>query len=82
MFPNDEQPGSCRRMQFGVRLIGSRTATGGSPFVVVGLPSKQTAVELATSEITIRVHRGQIMRKMQAQSLAELVRMADKLGIR
>lgn len=52
------------------------------PFVVAGLLSKQIAAELGTSEITIRVHRGQIMRKMQAHSLAELVRMADRLGIR
>lgn len=52
------------------------------PFVVAGFLSKQTAAELGTSEITIRVHRGQIMRKMQAQSLADLIRMADKLGIR
>jgi len=52
------------------------------PFVVAGFLSKQTAAELGTSEITIRVHRGQIMRKMRANSLAELIRMADKLGIR
>lgn len=52
------------------------------PFVVAGRLSKQTAAELGTSEITIRVHRGQIMRKMQAHSLAELIRMADTLGIR
>jgi DNA-binding CsgD family transcriptional regulator len=51
------------------------------PFVVAGRLSKQTAAELGTSEITIRVHRGQIMRKMQAHSLAELIRMADALGI-
>jgi DNA-binding CsgD family transcriptional regulator len=51
------------------------------PFVIAGQLSKQTAGELGTSEITIRVHRGRIMRKMQAQSLAELIRMADKLGI-
>jgi FixJ family two-component response regulator len=51
------------------------------PFVVAGLANKQTAGELGTSEITIGVHRGQIMRKMAARSLAELVRMADKLGI-
>jgi FixJ family two-component response regulator len=49
------------------------------PFVVAGLANKQTAAELGTSEITIGVHRGQIMRKMGARSLAELVRMADKL---
>ena len=57
------------------------------PFVVAGLANKQTAgnketaAELGTSEITIGVHRGQITRKMAARSLAELVRMADKLGI-
>ena len=51
------------------------------PFVVAGFANKATAGELRTSEITIGVHRGQIMRKMGARSLAELVRMADKLGI-
>src|ERR1700744_4684736 len=52
------------------------------PFVVGGLPNnKETAADLGTSEITIRVHRGQIMRKMGARSLAELVRMTDKLGL-
>src|SRR5262245_39049236 len=51
------------------------------PFVVAGFLNKQTAGDLGTSEITIGVHRGQIMRKMAARSLAELVRMADKLGI-
>jgi len=51
------------------------------PFVVAGLLNKQTAGELGTSEITIQVHRGQIMRKMAASSLADLVKMAGKLGI-
>jgi FixJ family two-component response regulator len=51
------------------------------PFVVAGFANKQTAGDLGTSEITIGVHRGQIMRKMGARSLAELIRMADKLGI-
>jgi FixJ family two-component response regulator len=51
------------------------------PHVVSGLLNKQTAGELGTSEITIRIHRGQIMRKMQADSLADLVRLAAKLGI-
>jgi len=51
------------------------------PLVVSGLLNKQTAAELGTSEITVRVHRGQIMRKMAARSLPDLVRMADKLGL-
>ncbi len=52
------------------------------PFVVAGFANKQTAGELGTSEITVGVHRGQVMRKMGARSLAELVRLSDKLGIR
>ena len=50
-------------------------------YVVAGFANKRTAGELGTSEVTIGVHRGQIMRKMGARSLAELVRLADKLGI-
>ena len=49
--------------------------------VVSGLLNKQIAAELGTSEITIKVHRGQVMRKMQATSVADLVRMAAKLHI-
>jgi FixJ family two-component response regulator len=51
------------------------------PFVVAGFSNKQTGAELGTAEITIGVHRGQIMRKMAAKSLADLVRMADRLGL-
>jgi len=50
--------------------------------VVSGLLNKQVAAELKISEFTVKVHRGQVMRKMRADSLADLVRMADKLGIR
>ncbi len=50
--------------------------------VVSGLLNKQVAAELGTSLITVKIQRGQVMRKMQADSLADLVRMSQSLGIR
>jgi RNA polymerase sigma factor (sigma-70 family) len=51
------------------------------PLVVSGLLNKQIAAELGTSENTVKVHRSQLMRKMTADSLADLVRLAEKIGI-
>lgn len=50
--------------------------------VVTGLMNKQVAARLDLSEITVKIHRGNVMRKMAAQSLADLVRMAEQLGVR
>jgi FixJ family two-component response regulator len=48
--------------------------------VAAGRVNKQIAADLGLSLVTVKVHRGQVMRKMQARSVAELVRMADRLG--
>jgi len=49
--------------------------------VITGRPNKQIAGQLELSEMTVKVHRSQIMRKMRAKSLVDLVRMADALGV-
>jgi FixJ family two-component response regulator len=51
------------------------------PLVVSGLLNKQVAAEIGTTEATVKVHRSQLMRKMGADSLPDLVRMAEKIGI-
>jgi FixJ family two-component response regulator len=51
------------------------------PLVVTGLLNKQIAGELRTSEATVKAHRGQLMHKMKAESVAQLVRLAEELGL-
>jgi FixJ family two-component response regulator len=51
------------------------------PLVVSGLLNKQVAAEIGTTEATVKVHRSQLMKKMGADSLPELVRMAEKMGL-
>jgi FixJ family two-component response regulator len=51
------------------------------PLIASGLLNKQAAAELGISEVTLQIHRGRIMRKMEAGSFAELVRMAAALGL-
>ena len=50
--------------------------------VTAGLMNKQIAAELGIAEITVKIHRGHVMKKMAAKSLADLVRIAETLGIR
>jgi len=50
--------------------------------VVSGMLNKQIAASLGTSEITVKIHRGRVMHKMQAASLADLVRVVERLGVR
>jgi FixJ family two-component response regulator len=49
--------------------------------LIRGLLNKQSAAQLGTSEKTIKVHRGQVMQKMKAESLAHLIHMAGRLGL-
>jgi FixJ family two-component response regulator len=75
----DEQRLSDVRARFDSLTEREREVMG---FVTAGLMNKQIAGELGLSEITVKIHRGHVMRKMAARSLADLVRMAEVLGVR
>ena len=75
----DEQRLSDVRARFDGLTERERQVMG---LVTAGLMNKQIAGELGLSEITVKIHRGHVMRKMAARSLADLVRMAEMLGVR
>jgi len=75
----DEQQLSDLRARFETLTERERQVMG---LVTAGLMNKQIAGELGLSEITVKIHRGHVMRKMAARSLADLVRMAETLGVR
>ena len=82
-----ERSRTALRRQSEVAALRSRYATltprerDVMGLVVSGLPNKDVGAELAISEITVKAHRGQVMRKMKADSLPELVTMAARLGV-
>jgi FixJ family two-component response regulator len=75
----DEQQLSDLRARFEALTEREREVMG---LVTAGLMNKQIAGELGLSEITVKIHRGHVMRKMAARSLADLVRMAEVIGVR
>jgi FixJ family two-component response regulator len=75
----DEKSLDDLRILFGSLTAREREVMG---FVTAGLMNKQIAAEIGLSEITVKIHRGHVMKKMGARSLADLVRMAGTLGLR
>ncbi len=75
-----DQRASMRVLQSRYELLTPREREV-FPLVAGGLLNKQVAAELNASEKTIKVHRGQLMQKMEAHSLSELIRMAEQLGV-
>jgi FixJ family two-component response regulator len=82
-----EKDGARRRREGEIALIRERFESLTPrereilPLVVSGLLNKQIAAQIGTSETTVKVHRSQLMRKMGADSLANLVRIAERIGI-
>ena len=74
----DEHESAGLRERFGSLTAREREVMA---WVVTGRLNKQIAGELGTSEITVKVHRGNVMRKMKAESVPDLVRMAGRLGM-
>jgi len=75
-----DQRASMRVLQSRYELLTPREREV-YPLIASGLLNKQVAAELNTSEKTIKVHRGQLMQKMEAHSLSDLIRMAEQLGV-
>jgi FixJ family two-component response regulator len=75
-----DQRASMRVLQSRYELLTPREREV-YPLVASGLLNKQVAAELNASEKTIKVHRGQLMQKMEAHSLSDLIRMAEQLGV-
>jgi FixJ family two-component response regulator len=77
---NRQQRANIKNLQTRLSILSPREREV-LPLVVTGFPNKHTAFILGITEVTLQIHRRQIMRKMAARSFAELVRMASQLNI-